>query len=155
MVRFLRILFLILPITLRAQFTYVIDQTIPVKDDQGDELELPWAGGLNAAHYNTMDLNGDGKNDLVLFDRMADKILTFINSENKYQYAPEFEIFFPEEITNWFLLRDYNCDGKNDIFTGDILGIKVYTNISTPGSPLAWDQFLFYPGGAGSLSKVL
>lgn len=155
MVRFLRIFLLILPVTLRAQFTYVIDQTIPVKDDQGNPLTLPWAGGLNAAHYNTMDLNGDGREDLVLFDRMADKILTFTTVENKYQYSPEFENFFPEEITNWFLLRDYNCDGKKDIFTGDILGIKVYMNISSSGSPPAWEQFLFHPGGSGSLSKVL
>ncbi|MBA4054593.1 MAG: hypothetical protein C0490_07770, partial [Marivirga sp.] len=67
--RLLRLLFLILPITVEAQFTYVLDQDIPVRDVGGNDLLMPWAGGLNAAHYNTMDLNEDGKDDLVLFDR--------------------------------------------------------------------------------------
>ena len=150
MFKSLRFLFLILPVSLQAQFTYVLDQTIPVSDEQGNELVLPWAGGLNAAHYNTMDLNGDNKDDLVLFDRMADKILTFINqNDKKYQYAPEYEEFFPDEITNWLLLRDYNCDGKKDIFTGDIFGIKVYTNVSEPGAFLEWKPFTFYSGFPG------
>ncbi len=149
MFKSLRFFFLILPLGLQAQFTYVMDQTIPVNDEQGNKLMLPWAGGLNAAHYNTMDLNGDSKDDLVLFDRMADKILTFINQNDKYQYAPEFEEFFPDEITNWLLLRDYNCDGKKDIFTGDIFGIKVYTNISEPGAHLEWKPFTFYSGFPG------
>ena len=56
---------------------------------------MPWAGGLNAAHYNTMDLNHDGKDDLVLFDRTADKVITFLQQNNQYQYAPDYESFFP------------------------------------------------------------
>ncbi len=130
MLRSLWFFLLFLSIGLQAQFTYVMDQSIPVKDEQGDDLSLPWAGGLNAAHYNTMDLNGDNVDDLVLFDRMADKVLTFIRVENNYQYAPEFEEFFPEDITNWLLVRDFNCDGKKDIFTGDIFGINVYANVT-------------------------
>ena len=78
---------LFVSVSLQAQFTYVMDKSIPVKDEQGSALSLPWAGGLNAAHYNTMDLNGDNVDDLVLFDRMADKVLTFISVESKYQYA--------------------------------------------------------------------
>lgn len=155
MIKSIRFFLVILPLSLQAQFTYVIDQTIPVKDAQDNTLALPWAGGLNAAHYNSMDLNGDGKDDLVLYDRMADKVLTFINQDEAYQYAPEFEDFFPDEITNWLLLRDYNCDGKKDIFTGDILGMKVYTNITVPGATLEWEQFLFYSGFPGSKSQAL
>ncbi len=155
MFKSLRFFLLVLPVSLQAQFTYVVDQTIPVKDMQGDLLAMPWAGGLNAAHYNSMDLNGDAKDDLVLFDRTADKILTFINQDDEYKYAPEYENFFPNEITNWLLLRDFNCDGKKDIFTGDILGIKVYTNTTTPGANLEWDKFLFYSGFPGSKSPVL
>ena len=75
MLRSLWFFLLFLSIGLQAQFSYVMDQSIPVKDEQGNELSMPWAGGLNAAHYNTMDLNGDNVDDLVLFDRMADKVL--------------------------------------------------------------------------------
>ena len=146
---------LFLSVSLQAQFTYVMDQTIPVKDEQGNELSLPWAGGLNAPHYNTLDLNSDNIDDLVLFDRMGDKVLTFIRTENKYQYAPEFEELFPEDITNWLLLRDFNCDGKKDIFTGDIFGINVFTNVTETGGPLTWEQFTFYSGFPGPKSQAL
>lgn len=151
----LSFLFLILPVSLQAQFTYVMEQNVPVKDEQGNEISLPWAGGLNAAHYNTLDFNNDGKDDLVLFDRMGDKIFTFINQNNKYQYAPDYEAFFPDDITNWLLLRDYNCDGKKDIFTGNILGIKIYTNVTKPGENLTWKEFSFYTGFSGAKSEVL
>ena len=49
-----------------AQFTFTLDQSIPVEAN-GKSLAMPWAGGLNAAQFNTMDLNGDGKQDLVTF----------------------------------------------------------------------------------------
>ena len=155
MLRSLWFFLLFVSVSLQAQFTYVMDQSIPVKDEQGNALSLPWAGGLNAAHYNTMDLNGDNVDDLVLFDRMADKVLTFIRVESKYQYASEFEELFPEDITNWLLLRDFNCDGKKDIFTGDIFGINVFTNVTEPGGPLAWKQFTFYTGFPGQKSAAL
>jgi len=144
--RLLLLFALLFPLGLRAQFMYVLDQSIPVQDESGTSLAMPWAGGLNASQYNTMDLNFDNQDDLVIFDRMADKVVTFINDNNTYRYAPEYEAFFPEEITNWLLLRDHNCDGLKDIFTGDQLGIKVFTNLSTPEEGLGWEQFMFYAG---------
>ena len=90
-----------------------------------------------------MDLNGDNVEDLVLFDRMADKVLTFIGVESKYQYAPEFEEFFPEDITNWLLIRDFNCDGKKDIFTGDIFGINVYHECNGAGRAVGMGAIYF------------
>jgi hypothetical protein len=136
-----------------AQFNYVIDQSIPVSDQNNVVLSMPWAGGLNATQVNTLDLNGDGRQDLVVFDRTSDRVITFLNNNNQYQFAPEYETYFPAEITNWMLLRDYNGDGKKDIFTGDNLGIKVYTNITQAGGQLQWKQFLFT--GVGSKSTVL
>ena len=144
-----------LPAALAAQFTYTFDQSIPVKNIDGEELSMPWAGGINAAQYNTLDLNNDGKQDLVLFDRMANKLLTYVNVEDHYQYAPEYESLFPDGVTNWVLLRDYNCDGKKDIFTGDNLGIKVYTNKTLPNEDLAWDQFFFFTQPGENKSPVL
>lgn len=148
------LLLFLFPVVLHAQFTYVLDQSIPVADENGNEISLAWAGGLNAAHYNTMDLNGDGKDDLVLFDRMGDRIFTFLNEDNKYVYSPDFEEFFPDDVTNWLLLRDYNCDGKKDIFTGNIQGIKVYTNVTGPNEDLKWEHYTFF-SGTNSRSDVL
>ncbi len=127
-----------------AQFSYEIDQSIPVSGPKGTLLSNAWAGGLNATQFNTMDLNGDGKEDLVLFDRMVNRITTFLNVAGQWKYSPQFEILFPEDVTNWVLLKDFNCDGKKDIFTGDNLGVKVYRNVTAPGGKPAWKRFMFY-----------
>ena len=155
MLRPLLFLLLFFPLDLLAQFSYVIDQSIPVKNQAGTELLMPWAGGLNAAQYNLMDLNEDGQDDLVIFDRTADKIITFLSEDNQYRYAPEYQNYFPSDITNWLLLRDFNCDGKKDIFTGNSLGIKVYTNITGPGENLSWEHYLFRTGFDDGFSPVL
>lgn len=123
-----------------GQFTYELDQSIPVEAN-GRALRLPWAGGLNAAQVNTLDINGDGKQDLVIFDRTANKILTYLNESSQYTYAPQYETLFPAEVTQWMLLRDYNCDGKKDIFTSDPFGIVVFVNTTKPGQPLSWRPF--------------
>jgi hypothetical protein len=149
------VLLIFLTQTTLAQFNYVIDQSIPVALEEGTFLSMPWAGGLNATQFNTLDLNGDGNQDLAIFDRTADRVVTFLNDNNQYRYAPEYEIFFPSEISNWMLLRDYNGDGKKDIFTGDNLGIKVYKNITPAGEPLEWELFLFPTGIGNNKSTVL
>jgi hypothetical protein len=128
MLRILLLLLFLTPLITKAQFTYVVDQTVSVKGIDNKPLKFPWAGGLNAAQYNSMDLNEDGADDLVLFDRMANKVITYVNVDNDYHYAPEYENLFPLNINNFLLLRDYNCDGRKDIFTSDPLGIRVYRN---------------------------
>jgi len=138
--RALFILTFLLPLWLQGQFTYKLDQSIAVEAD-GKVLQLPWAGGLNAVQVNTMDLNGDAKQDLVLFDRAANKLLTFLNQSNQYVYAPQYEELFPAEVTQWILLRDFNCDGKKDIFTSDPFGIVVFVNTTKPNEKLSWRPY--------------
>jgi len=147
MIRSTTFFMLILPLAAAAQFSYVTDQSIPVSNAEGDVLINPWGGGLNAAQYSTLDLDGDGHDDLVLFDRMANKVITYLRTEKGYVYDKDYEKFFPGTITNWLLLRDYNCDGKKDLFTGNTAGMTVFTNVTQPGSPPAWKQFYFYPDG--------
>lgn len=124
----------------KAQFTYSIDQSIPVEVN-GKKLAMPWAGGLNAAQINTMDLNGDNKPDLVIFDRTANKVITFLNQNDQYIYSPDYESFFPAEVDQWLLLRDFNCDGKKDIFTSDPFGIAVFVNTTQAGKPISWRPY--------------
>lgn len=132
--------FLIISTCGYAQFTYSLDQSIPVEVN-GKTLDLAWAGGLNAAQFNTMDLNGDNQQDLVVFDRTTNKILTYLNQNSHYIYAPEYEELFPDQVSQWMLLRDFNCDGRKDIFTSDPFGIIVFVNITKPGENLAWRYF--------------
>lgn len=96
----------------------------------GDTLISSWAGGINSAQISTMDLNNDLLNDVVIFDKSGNKILTFINVIDHYVYDSQYESFFPT-IENWMLLRDYNNDGKKDIFHSVSGGIGVWKNTSS------------------------
>ena len=96
----------------------------------GDTLISSWAGGINSAQISTMDLNNDQLNDVVIFDKSGNKILTFINATDHYVYESQYESYFPT-IENWMLLRDYNNDGKKDIFHSVSGGIGVWKNTSS------------------------
>ena len=96
----------------------------------GDTLISSWAGGINSAQISTMDLNNDQLNDVVIFDKSGNKILTFINATDHYVYDSQYESYFPT-IENWMLLRDYNNDGKKDIFHSVSGGIGVWKNTSS------------------------
>ncbi|HTH57237.1 MAG TPA: T9SS type A sorting domain-containing protein [Cyclobacteriaceae bacterium] len=123
-----------------AQLNYHFDQTIPVKVD-GKNINLPWAGGLNSAQVNTIDLNRDGKEDLAIFDRTANKLFTYLSTGNGYTYNPEFEAFFPSVIDQWVLLRDFNCDGQKDLFTSNPAGISVFVNVTGNSNTPRWRPF--------------
>ncbi|GAB4395129.1 MAG: FG-GAP-like repeat-containing protein [Microscillaceae bacterium] len=115
---------------------------IPLKIN-GQALDLAWAGGLNAPQFSTLDLNQDGKADLVVFDRSNGKLYTFlvflVNGQARYQHAPQYENFFPTDLKGWILLRDYDGDGRKDIFTHTNLGIRVFRNQTLAGQQYpAW-----------------
>ncbi len=134
------LIFIFLQTQVQGQVAYELTQEIPVKNAEGEGLLNPWAGGLNSGQYSTMDVDGDGLDDLIVFDRTAQKISVFRNINNqRYQYSPEYERVFPEGLRNWVLLRDYNGDGLKDIFTSSPLGIKVYRNTGSAGAPPTWE----------------
>lgn len=114
---------------------YYFERKDSIKVTQnGSELQFPWVGGLNSIQISKIDLNNDAHEDLFVFDRTGNKILTFVwnATENQWDYAPEYEEQFPK-LQYWVLLRDYNCDGKKDIFSYVSGGIGVWKNISTNG----------------------
>lgn len=118
-----------------AQLYY--DLNIPVRAE-GKVLPNAWAGGINAAQHNTIDLNGDGTADWVVFDRTTNKVSTFIYQEGNYVYHPGYEYLLPHDIDGWLILKDYNLDGKKDLFTNSALGgIKAYLN--TGNQIPAWE----------------
>ena len=102
------------------------------------EIENPWASGINSAQISTIELNGDGLDDLFIFDRTDNMILTYTNNGSvgspKYTHAPQYQDLFPTDLRNWCILRDFNCDGKKDIWSYATGGIKVYKNIGTSGN---------------------
>ena len=127
-----------------------------VKNQLGDELLNPWAGGLDACQFGRMDLDGDGMQDLIVFDRRGNRLLTYLNASEpgaiNYLPAPEFVAAFPD-FHEWVIFTDYNGDGLEDIFTYSKgwAGIKVYRHLGTypPRFELVVDPYLTSLQGGG------
>ncbi len=130
--------------------------------NQSHSLQYAWAGGLNTPQFSAMDFDGDGIEDLFIFDKTSNKILTFINkgtpNQQDYVYTPEYAFQFPP-LQDWVLLKDYNLDGVKDIFTYSIAGagVSVYRGKRTSTSSLVFElasERLLYQGANGP-SNVL
>jgi len=105
---------------------------IPVLDLSSDTLLYSFAGGMNNCQFNTIDLNLDGKDDLLVFDRHGNRLLPFVSQSGNaisFAFNPELSASLPE-IDQWIRMADYNGDGKQDVFTYTTGGIKVFRNDS-------------------------
>ncbi len=103
---------------------------------ESDVLSMPWAGGLNACQFGRMDLDGDGKKDLLVFDRHGNRLSCFLNKGDNGEIHYVFDNTYAKRIpklTDWVVFADYDGDGREDIFTYSKgwAGIKVYRNVST------------------------
>jgi len=96
-------------------------------------LTYPWAGGINSVYFSEIDLNLDGISDFIAFEKHGNRILPFLNkgtnTNPKFEYAPEYKHRFPD-LHDWVILKDFNNDGKADIFTYGLGGIRVFQNVS-------------------------
>ena len=124
------IILLLIVSTGQSQFFSLRQENSVQVLENNDTLLNPWTGGFNSAQFSKIDLNNDQIEDLFVFDRSCNKVITFISSNNKFIYAPEYEKKFPSTLKNWVLLRDYNGDGKKDIFSYVSGGIGVWKNTS-------------------------
>ncbi|MFZ4572482.1 MAG: FG-GAP and VCBS repeat-containing protein, partial [Bacteroidales bacterium] len=108
-------------------------QLVHGQTSPADALRYTWAGGLNSCQFCAIDLNLDGIEDLLIFDRQGNRKLTFINQgipgQMSYTYSPQYEAQLPE-MQEWVITADYNCDGKMDIFTYNNGGVRVFRNTS-------------------------
>jgi len=103
-----------------AQSTQMFERiSAPVRAN-GIDLAYPFAGGLNAPQWSQADLDHDLLQDVVLFDRVGNVLLTFINEGTagapNYVFRPEYACNFPAGLTDWMLMRDFDQDGAMDIF---------------------------------------
>lgn len=142
----------------------VYRDTIPVYE-AGTRLKMPWAGGLNFSSFTQIDLNSDGKKDIVAYDKISGsggRLRAYLNvggtGEATYLHAYNYQEKLPS-VAQWALFFDYNNDGKSDIFTYTTGGIKVFKNTST-GSDLSFvlEKSLlmsdYNPGGSPSISNL-
>jgi hypothetical protein len=119
-----------------AQLGFYQSSQIPVFESS-EQLYHAWSGGLNSTQISSIDINQDGKNDLFVFDRTAQKFHVFLRQDAgvsmSFKESFDYSDDFPP-MREWVLLRDFNCDGKEDIFTSTPGGIRVYRNTSSNGS---------------------
>lgn len=105
----------------------------------GNTLSMPWTGGLNSPIFNEIDLNADGINDLMVFDRVGYRYSTYINKgiagAADYTYDPFYTSLFPA-VRDWVRTADYDCDGDMDLFIYNNGVMAVYRNDPGPGYPL-------------------
>jgi len=131
---------------LKAQFYVERTNEVPVLRQSGSEYANPWAGGLNAPEPSKFDADYDGvEDDLFIFDKAGNRTLVFIGSSESgnvtYTFDPDRSSHFPD-MRNFALLRDYNCDGKRDLFTYSPLGgaLSVWENTGSPSTGILWTQ---------------
>lgn len=130
-----------------AQPFFKRNDSIPVIENN-TTLPWAWAGGLDHAQFNNLDLNNDGTPDLVLLDKAGDKTLTFLRKPgtgpDQWEIAPRYREMFINQHTprlrphDWLLTRDFNCDGKLDIFTYSNGGVAIYRNDSQQNDTLVF-----------------
>jgi hypothetical protein len=108
------------------------NQEIEVKKNTYSLL-YPWVGGINSVYFSPIDLNLDGVSDFIAFEKHGNKILPFVNTGTntnpQFIFAPEYKHRFPE-LHDWAILKDFNNDGKVDIFTYGLGSIRVFENVS-------------------------
>ena len=87
------IFFSIFTNNLFAQISVNRDTSVNVYESN-IKYKSPWVGGMNSIQFNEIDLNLDGVNDLITFDRSGNKLNTFIKKNNEYIFAPKFRKTF-------------------------------------------------------------
>lgn len=136
---FLVCLLLCLPIWGSAQFNfgYELRNDIPVVFDS-DTLSMPWAGGLNNPQFESFDLNFDATEDLLVHEYDGGLLKCFIydDATGEYHWEHDCAKGFPELDAHFLFMKDYNGDGKKDIFTSNSSQgwLWIYKNTSTNNS---------------------
>jgi hypothetical protein len=118
----------------------------------GYTLKYPWVGGLAAPQFQEIDMDGDGIEDLVIFDRVDETTTVLLRKMESGVYrwvpAPDYAYALPK-IRDWFYLIDLNGNGRKDLFTGSNGGVTIYENVGngprpafvlrTPALDVLWD----------------
>lgn len=134
MCRLLPALLCLLPLWALAQDELFFAGQIPVENG-GTPLALPWGGGLNCPIVSNIDLDQDGLQDIFMLDRTGNEPVFLLNTgtagQPQYAITHAYGNVYPFPLLHdWALLRDYNCDGKADIFAYTSGAFAVYRNTS-------------------------
>ncbi len=93
-------------------------------------------GGLNSSQFNKSDVDGDGLEELIIYQRKAKNWLIYTYDFVISDYSINYKLSRSLPLLNqdFSFLRDYNCDGKDDLFVNDGNNFSVWKNVSTSGN---------------------
>lgn len=87
-----------------------------------DTLPNAFTGGITHPIFGNVDINMDGRQDLVILNREISTegaVLPFLSVRKGnayvYVYAPQYTHLFPP-VKEWGVFGDFNFDGKTDLF---------------------------------------
>jgi hypothetical protein len=118
-------------ITLFCSSSFLIAQTLEPFECEvimdSEPLKYPFVGGFSAPQWSGGDFNGDGIQDLFIFDRAGVAMVFLYDGvgigSQAYSYSRDYNSSFPP-MENWAILRDYDRDGFLDIYSNPSQGIS-------------------------------
>lgn len=120
--------------SVQAQYSYYFAEDIDFVK-KARNLHFPMAGGLNSPNFSQIDIDLDGKLDLIILEKFGNTLYPFINEgdsgEISYSYQAHYVTQFPDDLEEWVITADFNCDGKMDLFVYNPISMIVYENISS------------------------
>jgi len=127
-----------------SQLSFDFNDEIIVKKGS-DTLHNAWAGGLDYVQISDFDFDFDGDMDLFVFDRSRDNIRVFtqeiVGGSPKWKIMHNAYLQFPEDLIYRATMIDFDSDGRKDIFTYGIGGLKVYRNTGNLANGIQWTLF--------------
>lgn len=130
-----------LPADSQTYLGFEFNTSIPVKIG-ATTLNNAWAGGINFGQFSTIDIDFDGDDDLVIFDRSGDEFIVYehivASGTPQYRFMYQGGRLFPSDCLYRTAFVDYDSDGRKDCFTYGIGGVKVYRNVGSASTGLQW-----------------
>lgn len=120
----------LIPIQFLGQGINLIPNSGISVQKSGEILTNAFAGGMNATQFESVDLNLDGLEDLVTFDRTSEKSAVYVKRGSSFIFDPAISNQLPQ-FNYWMRFVDYDGDGKKDLFCAAPAGIQVFRNTSS------------------------
>jgi len=112
----------------------------------GEILPNPMTGGYTSPQLNFIDIDMDGQEELMVFDRKGNVARIYehdgVAGSTNYSHAPALEADLPP-MKDYVLVEDYNADGIPDIFTSaeEIGGSMAMYKGTLSGSKIEFNRY--------------